>query len=943
MSTVPTKNQKKTDKIVWMMVLLPAFAYLFYAFGSALVDCEEIKGVQMLLSTLDRFEVRLLHPFESMDYYITHETVHKTLLCGFGVWFLIAVYILTDNRTYLAGNKFYGTARWGEPKDIKDLFAENIKNKEIRKVRKLIFPWAKWGEYRRTVKLCKEQAEITTKVLIAALKTAENKDKINGTYNRKKYKRSMAEIRAEEQERFRDLFSYNWKPKAIREQYKAELQRIDEVLAQGLLITEEEAEEQRRAAAKKRKEDLRACWSVRRRVAQIVVKYQDADILLTETERICMYNWKVNSHVLVVGSSGAGKSRGFSLPQILQANASGVVLDPKGELLEKTGYFLTKIEGFKVRVLNLYDKPSSDGYNPFVYIHPERRGYEERVMTLVETIILNTDGGEKRQANDPFWEKAERLFLQAMFYFVCDGFIPEERNMNTVMKLIAMLQIDEKNDQFDSDLDYFARIFEARLNEADKVNHNAGSTHIGVRLYKEFRSKAAGRTAKSIVISAVARLGPFQSSETQRIFSYDSLDLDRIGEEKMMIFLVTPPTDHSFDFIAGMVVTQLFQEIQYCATVIHKHHGQRLPIPVRFILDEFANCFRIPNFISLLAYARSFGVSICPIIQSVDQLKAMFKDEWGVVIDNCNSLLYLGGIKHEDTLKYISALCGKTTYDKKTFNRTKGRQGSVSWNNDYVGVDLMNTDQISNMPKDECLLFVTGRPAFHSKKLDFSRHPNYLLTSDGNSQYQFDYVPQPAPWEKDKELTHGEDELREVVTEKIRATIERVNRDADTIEVRSNFAEIINRVSRAWSHMAIVSNDTLIVPDGEDVAIDLTAALGFEDDERLDALLIERDERVSDTIQRIGGEIETDGIELITDPVAIAKTVVETATHLAPAWNFVIEADHGELADNEDFIMDDDEDLPPQEFDDLSSELDKLLADIKSLQENGGETAATIN
>ena len=936
MATVLTKNQKKTDKVVWMIVLLPAVIYLFYALGTALVDCAEIKGAQLLVDTLDRFEVRLLQPFENISNYIKHETVHKTMLCGFGVWALIAAYVLTDNRTYLAGNKYYGTARWGEQKDIKDLFAENIKKAEIRKARKMIFPWVRWSEYRRTIRLCKDQAAITTKVMIEALKMAEVKDKVNGTYSRKKYQQQMAAIRADEKERCRDLFAYNWEPKAIQQRYTEELQRIDEVLAQGLLITTEQAEEQRKAAKQKRKEDLRAFWSVRRREAKITVKYQDADILLTETERICMYNWKVNGHVLVVGSSGAGKSRGFSIPQILQANASGVVLDPKGELLEKTGYFLTKIKGFKVRVLNLYDKPSSDGYNPFVYIHPERRGYEERVMTLVETIILNTDGGEKRQASDPFWEKAERLFLQALFYFVCDGFVPEERNMNTVMKLIAMLQIDEENDQYNSDLDYFARIFEARLNEADKEHHNAGTKHIGVRLYKEFRSKAAGRTAKSIVISAVARLGPFQSSETQRIFSYDSMELDRIGEEKMMIFLVTPPTDHSFDFIAGMVVTQLFQEIQYCATVVHKHHGQRLPIPVRFHLDEFANCFRIPNFISLLAYARSFGVGICPIIQSIDQLKAMFKDEWGVVIDNCNSLLYLGGIKHEDTLKYISSLCGKTTYDKKTFSRSKGKQGSVSWNNDYIGVELMNPDQISNMPKDECLLFIIGRPAFHSKKLDFSRHPNYLLTSDGNSKYQFDYVPQLSPWEKDREVPHGEDEIRNAATERVQATIERVNRDVKSIEVRTGFAEIINHVSRAWPHMAIVSNDALIVPDGEDAAVDLAAVLGHENDERLDALLAERSDHVSDTMQRIDSEVAADGVEIITDPAAVAKTVIETVTHFAPVEDATVEVDHGELpADG--YIMDEEYDLPPQEFGDLSSELDRLMAAM--IQENSGEAA----
>ena len=297
-------------------------------------------------------------------------------------------------------------------------------------------------------------------------------------------------------------------------------------------------------------------------------------------------------------------------------------------------------------MINLDEKTLSSGYNPFVYIHRNREGWEERVLSLIETIIINTDGGEKKGGSDPFWDKAERLFLQAIFFFVVEGFDAEESNMNTVMELIRMLKIEEEQDNLNSDLDIFCDCFAKKYGEG----------HIGVQQYREFREKASGKTAKSIVISAVARLAPFKVKEVRRIFSYDSMNLERIGEEKTAVFVIVPPTDKTYNFIAGMLFTQLFQEIQYCALTVHKHDGQRLPVSCRFILDEFANTCTIPNFVSILAYARSLGVGITTILQSLDQIKNMYKDEWGVIIDNSNSLLYLGKVTNMDTLEYLSKL-----------------------------------------------------------------------------------------------------------------------------------------------------------------------------------------------------------------------------------------------------------------------------------------------
>jgi type IV secretion system protein VirD4 len=478
----------------------------------------------------------------------------------------------------------------------------------------------------------------------------------------------------------------------------------------------------------------------RDRINSIKAKYAISDALFTATERICIHNKKLNNNTLIIGGSGSGKTRGFVMPNILQAHSSFVITDPKGEILEKSGYFLSEVKKYKIRVLNLDNKAKSDGYNPFVYIHPERPGYEERVLSLIETIIINTDGGEKKGGADPFWDKAERLFLQAIFFFTCDGFAEEEQNINTVLTLIGMLRIGEEKDNYNSDLDIFADVFEGER----------GKEHIGVQQYREFRQKASGKTAKSIVISAVARLSPFRTPSIRRIFSYDSMALDRVGEELTAVFVVVPPTDTTFNFIAGMLFTQLFQELQYCATETHKRNGRRLPVPVRFILDEFANTCTIPQFVKILAYARSFGVGIVPILQSLEQIKNLYKDEWGVIVDNCNTLLFLGGISHMDTLEYISKLLGKGTFDKRTTGRSRGKQGSGSMNWDVIGRELMDSSEIRKLPKENCLLIVGGRNPFYSRKYDYASHPNYRYTSDGNAAYSFEYTPAPPAWAREK-------------------------------------------------------------------------------------------------------------------------------------------------------------------------------------------------
>ncbi|MCL2052101.1 MAG: type IV secretory system conjugative DNA transfer family protein [Lachnospiraceae bacterium] len=468
-------------------------------------------------------------------------------------------------------------------------------------------------------------------------------------------------------------------------------------------------------------------------IRKIKEKYKDADMILTATERASIHNYEINNNTLVIGGSGSGKTRSYVMPNLLQAHSSYVITDPKGEILEKSGHFL-EMAGYKIRVLNLDQLEGSCGYNPFNYIHMERHGWEARILTLIETIIINTKGENAGAAADPFWETAERLFLQSIFFFTAQGFPDDERNFNTVMELISWLELPEDEDLRDSDLDYFCEAF------AEKY----GESHIGVQQYNEFRSKSSGKTAKSIVISAVARLAPFRVSEVKRIFSYDQMSLDRIGEEKTAVFVIVPPTDKTFNFIAGILFTQLFQEIQHCALIKNKHNGQRLPVPVRFILDEFANTCRIPQFIEILAYARSLGVGITTILQSLDQIKKIYEKDWGVIIDNSNTLLYLGAVTHMDTLEYLSKLLGAGTYDKKSFSMQRTGRGGSSQTLDNLKRELLLPDEIRRMSRRKCLLVVGGTAPFYSSKYRYERHKNYRHTSDGNKKNTYHFEP-PQP------------------------------------------------------------------------------------------------------------------------------------------------------------------------------------------------------
>lgn len=912
----PKKKSSATPIIYGICLLVVLYVALHsatvYEYVLFMVERGEIEKSSQILTFLNLLSERLVtSPFEIV---ITSYTQKFLIWGGFG-WLIVILMIESGKKNYIHGKEF-GTARWGTLSDIKDLFAENIMKEEIKRAKQIKTKLGRWKVRSNLYKECEQDGKLLEKAKLEALNDQESIRKQNGSYNKK--------LHAEEVKRIKDDIKATvilakrqaWKPNQLKADYEARLAEI----AESPLYDEAERKEQEKKAKADYESKLKDFFNTYLKIEKIKAKYKDADMLFTKTERISIYNWKLNNNTLILGGSGSGKTRGFVLPNILQAHSSYIVTDPKGEILEKAGYFLSEVKGYKIRVLNLDDKTLSDGYNPFIYIHPERDGYEERVLSLIETIIINTDGGEKKGGSDPFWDKAERLFLQAIFFFTCDGFVPEERNMNTVIQLIAMLQIAEDEDNYDSDLDYFAAIFERKH----------GSDHIGVQQWKEFRQKASGKTAKSIVISAVARLAPFRTKAVRKIFSYDTMHLDRVGEEKTAIFVVVPPTDTTFNFIAGMLFTQLFQELQYCATQVHKHDGQRLPVPCRFILDEFANTCTIPNFVKILAYARSFGIGITPILQSLEQIKNMYKDEWGVIVDNCNELLYLGSITHMDTLEYMSKLLGKGTFDKRTTGRTRGRQGSSSENFDVVGRELMTADEIRQLKKENCLLVIGGRSPFYSEKYDYTKHPNYRYTSDGNHAYSYHYTPEPPPEER-KPYPHSEDEKKPVVVQEVAVEpSDRAKIEIDETQLVSDPQVILRELTAKFPELQPVSDELLsdgeLSPESEKNFLEALLAEDEEVESRMDSFM-----EASEETKEFLANMDKDLPKLEDNPIILLNTLGRVMRELEPMADDMYSKE--EAASTEELVKAQAEETTEEILMDEDSEvadLDEIKEDIFS-------------
>ena len=489
------------------------------------------------------------------------------------------------------------------------------------------------------------------------------------------------------------------------------------------------------------------------------------NIPLTATEALTMESrpkqpkYARNKNIVVIGGSGSGKTRFFVKPSVMQMNCSMVITDPKGTLIEECGKMLAKgppkkdkngnimkdksgkvvHEPYVIKVLNTINFSKSLHYNPFAYIRSEKD-----ILKLVTTIIVNTKG-EGEKASEDFWVKAEKLLYTALIAFIWYDGDEEEKNLNTLLDLLNESETREEDETYQNPVDMMFQELEER-----------DPQHFAVRQYKKYKM-AAGKTAKSILISCGARLAPFDIAELREIMSYDEMELDKIGDRKTALFLIMSDTDTTFNFVIAMLQSQLFNLL---CDKADDEYGGRLPVHVRVIADEFANIGQIPQFDKLIATIRSREISASIILQSQSQLKAMYKDSADTILGNCDTTLFLGG-KEKTTLKEMSELLGKETIDLYNTSETRSNQKSFGLNYQKTGKQLMTEDEITVMDGGKCILQIRGARPFFSDKYDITKHKNYRLLADENEKNRYkvekelnpQYTPKP---EEEVEVIHVE-------------------------------------------------------------------------------------------------------------------------------------------------------------------------------------------
>ena len=465
--------------------------------------------------------------------------------------------------------------------------------------------------------------------------------------------------------------------------------------------------------------------SARWGTAADIAPYMDKDffqnIPMTQTERITMASrpkqpkYARNKNILVIGGSGSGKTRFFCKPSLLQAHSSYVCTDPKGTLLPEIGTFLER-KKYRIKCLNLINFRKSMKYNPLAYIRSEKD-----ILKLVNALIMNTKG-EGEKSSEDFWVKAERLYYSALIGYIWYEATEEEKNFITLLDLINASEAREDDETYQSPVDLLFSQLEER--EPD---------HFAVKQYRKFKM-AAGKTLKSILISCGARLAPFDIKELRDLMEYDELELDTLGDQKTALFVILSDTDSTFNFVAALMYSQLFNLL---CDKADDFYGGRLPVHVRLILDEFANIGQIPNFDKLIATIRSREISASIILQSQSQLKTIYKDAADTIVGNCDSTLFLGG-KEKSTLKEISELLGKETIDLYNQSENRGSQVSHGLSYQKLGKELMTQDELAVMDGGKCIFMLRGVRPFLSDKYDLTRHPNYRYTADADPKNVFD-------------------------------------------------------------------------------------------------------------------------------------------------------------------------------------------------------------
>ena len=465
--------------------------------------------------------------------------------------------------------------------------------------------------------------------------------------------------------------------------------------------------------------------SARWGTAADIAPYMDKDffqnIPMTQTERITMASrpkqpkYARNKNILVIGGSGSGKTRFFCKPSLLQAHSSYVCTDPKGTLLPEIGTFLER-KKYRIKCLNLINFRKSMKYNPLAYIRSEKD-----ILKLVNALIMNTKG-EGEKSSEDFWVKAERLYYSALIGYIWYEATEEEKNFITLLDLINASEAREDDETYQSPVDLLFSQLEER--EPD---------HFAVKQYRKFKM-AAGKTLKSILISCGARLAPFDIKELRDLMEYDELELDTLGDQKTVLFVILSDTDSTFNFVAALMYSQLFNLL---CDKADDFYGGRLPVHVRLILDEFANIGQIPNFDKLIATIRSREISASIILQSQSQLKTIYKDAADTIVGNCDSTLFLGG-KEKSTLKEISELLGKETIDLYNQSENRGSQVSHGLSYQKLGKELMTQDELAVMDGGKCIFMLRGVRPFLSDKYDLTQHPNYRYTADADPKNVFD-------------------------------------------------------------------------------------------------------------------------------------------------------------------------------------------------------------
>ena len=418
-----------------------------------------------------------------------------------------------------------------------------------------------------------------------------------------------------------------------------------------------------------------------------------------------------NLNTLVIGGSGAGKTRFYCKPNIMQCNTSFVVLDPKGEILRSEGHMLEK-EGYVIKVIDLIDMPRSHGYNPFHYIQSDRD-----ILKLITNLIRNTTP-KGSQPTDPFWEKSETALLEALMLYLYHYAPEDEQNFTMVMEMLTYAEVKEDDEEYESPLD---ELFH-HLERSDPDS-------LALKQYQIYK-QAAGKTAKSILISVGVRLAAFNLESVASMTRYDELELEKIGEKKTALFAVIPDNDSTFNFLIGMLYTQLFQMLYYQAD--HIYNGE-LPVPVHFLMDEFANVALPDEFDKLLSTMRSRQIFVSIILQNLAQIKTLFKDSWESIVGNCDELYYLGG-NEQSTHKFISEYLGKETLDTNTYGKSTGHSGSYSTNYQQTGRELLTPDEVRLLNNEYGLLFIRGERPVMDRKYDLLKHPRNNETADGNQK-----------------------------------------------------------------------------------------------------------------------------------------------------------------------------------------------------------------